>query len=753
MRGIFSNVRIAFGGQVFCTCLLLLVPLTTAKELSAAKASRPGWAGEFLSNPKPGSDDPVGVIGLSDGGVLTVGWHGLIKRWDPQTDTWQVLSKPSQLEFPRLGFVHLEPIAGPHDTTGRWLFAGGFNDLGKQGLALFDLDNRRWLRRTEPFDARIVPAVVRLRDGRVLMIGGRSPEHGPGKEMGSVIGFDGRRLEAMPALKNGRFGHSATLLPDGRVLVVGGMHLSGRVLDSCEIFDPSAMTWTSAAPTGTARTRHAAILLTDGRVLVAGGVGGDGEALRSAEIFDPVTEVWTPIAPLFFPDSEPTGVGLANGDVLLIPTHEGIAVAWADKAQAWVPAGPYHALPWRARPTVLPNGEVVLFNRFGATRWASKTTLDSATSFFGVRNFTETRLRDGRLLLTGGFRNSGKGKRDLVDADIRAGRWPYSGGLGLSEERYPATDAAEIFDFRTGRFEPTGRMLLPRSNHSAIELDDGRVLVVGGNTGLIDAQRPRSMSTAEIWDPVSGRWAALRNEMPDARYAIQAGKFADGKVLFYAIRPQGDDDDNRNGLATAPFQRVGLFEPGRDTFREIPVPPELPHSEKATILGDGRLLVLASGESFLWDVLSGKTMQGAGIPQGYPERWHTVVTRGGKVLFLEWHPRQFDYSHTPQNSRAFFFDPGPMSWTPLPDLPARHLDGNGVAAVDNGSFLVQSESGYHWFDPETVEWHKAVIPTGRAAPPYWSVDGTMPLLLKAAPEVVYMDPTTRQWTVVSPVRR
>lgn len=94
-------------------------------------------------------------------------------------------------------------------------------------------------------------------------------------------------------MRDARFGHTATLLTDGRVLVTGGCcdHLTGRVLSSAELYDERSGRWTTVAGMMTGRQGHTATLLPDGRVLVAGGCGGDGGvcgALDNAEIYTPV---------------------------------------------------------------------------------------------------------------------------------------------------------------------------------------------------------------------------------------------------------------------------------------------------------------------------------------------------------------------------------------------------------------------------------------------------------------------------------
>ncbi|MFY0577796.1 Kelch repeat-containing protein [Cystobacter fuscus] len=89
-------------------------------------------------------------------------------------------------------------------------------------------------------------------------------------------------------LLQGRARHTTTVLPDGKVLVVGG-DFDGTALDSAEVYDPTTGSWSFTGALVHARTDHTASLLPDGKVLVVGGTRGDS-ALDSAEVYDPKTE-------------------------------------------------------------------------------------------------------------------------------------------------------------------------------------------------------------------------------------------------------------------------------------------------------------------------------------------------------------------------------------------------------------------------------------------------------------------------------
>src|SRR2546426_9425377 len=135
-----------------------------------------------------------------------------------------------------------------------------------------------------------------LRDGRVVVIGGTNGV-GP---LASLEIYDPTTRTFSPApsaLAVARQDHTATLLPDGRVLVAGGSDSSGA-LDSGELYDPTAGTVSPAGPLNVPRTLASAALLLDGTVLVAGGQTTTSSDLDSAEVYDAATNAfaWLPAA-------------------------------------------------------------------------------------------------------------------------------------------------------------------------------------------------------------------------------------------------------------------------------------------------------------------------------------------------------------------------------------------------------------------------------------------------------------------------
>jgi hypothetical protein len=112
-----------------------------------------------------------------------------------------------------------------------------------------------------------------------------------------------------------RRGHSATLLEDGKVLIVGGDNQNGAV-SQAEVFDPASQTSALAATSITPRTDHSATRLSNGRVLVIGG-RDQSASLQSTEIYDPVTLSFVVGPSMMRARSGHTATILSDGKILV----------------------------------------------------------------------------------------------------------------------------------------------------------------------------------------------------------------------------------------------------------------------------------------------------------------------------------------------------------------------------------------------------------------------------------------------------
>jgi hypothetical protein len=132
-----------------------------------------------------------------------------------------------------------------------------------------------------------------LADGDVLVVGGVAGGTADPSDTAVVLATAlrwsrARGFSAVASMASPRVGHTATLLPDGRVLVIGGERLDGGMspIASAELFDPRRDAWVPAGELAVARQHHTAALLPDGRVVVIGGqVAGLGTT-AAIEIWD-----------------------------------------------------------------------------------------------------------------------------------------------------------------------------------------------------------------------------------------------------------------------------------------------------------------------------------------------------------------------------------------------------------------------------------------------------------------------------------
>jgi N-acetylneuraminic acid mutarotase len=173
-------------------------------------------------------------------------------------------------------------------------------------------------------------------------------------------------------LPSPRYGHTATLLANGKVLVAGGMGTGFSYLDDCRLFDPSNNTWSPAPHLMHARTSHTATQLVDGSVLVVGGVGpGDdsGGPIYDAERYDPVNNQWTAAGTYSTPRLGHSATLLGNGQVLVVGGETigpggmifyGNCDIYNPTGNSWTAAGSLTTARAYHTATLLPDGDVLV---------------------------------------------------------------------------------------------------------------------------------------------------------------------------------------------------------------------------------------------------------------------------------------------------------------------------------------------------------------------------------------------------------
>ncbi len=133
--------------------------------------------------------------------------------------------------------------------------------------------------------ARVSRTATLLPDGRVLVIGGTSINASAFWRRSGTRRWT--RSVLAGSLAEARDYHTVTLLPDGRVLVIGGAGIAGSYLASAELWDPTTASFGPAGVLAEGRGGHTSTLLPDGRVLIVGGEDNEGNVSTSAEVWDP----------------------------------------------------------------------------------------------------------------------------------------------------------------------------------------------------------------------------------------------------------------------------------------------------------------------------------------------------------------------------------------------------------------------------------------------------------------------------------
>jgi hypothetical protein len=316
------------------------------------------------------------------------------------------------------------------------------------------------------------------------------------------------RAGTMGAARFGRGpGVAAVLLPNGRVLALGG---GGGGAD---IYEPEHSIWTAAHSPLHNRNGQAIALLRDGRVLVAGGSYDDGVDHSTAEIYDPATDRWSWTHPMNRKRSTFDAVTLDDGRVLVAGGEPGRHVSaeiYDPRTSRWEMTGSPHGPDFGATALVLlQDGRVF---RAGGDKGENRPSriaevYDPATgTWTTAAAMTEARayasatvLSDGRVLVVGGAQS-------------------YSGR---------SLPTAELYDPATNTWKPAAAAATARLERSVTALADGRVLVVGGvgPTGY-----PGARSTAELYDPATDTWSPTA-DLAVGRFAHAAVRLADGSVL------------------------------------------------------------------------------------------------------------------------------------------------------------------------------------------------------------------------------
>lgn len=379
-----------------------------------------------------------------------------------------------------------------------------------------------------------------------------------------------------------RFQHSATLLPNGLVLVAGGSD-GANAYKSAELYDPATGTWNSTGAMNFARQNHSATLLSNGKVLVVG-----GDDTNDAEVYDPVIGSWIPTrGTLDMDTSGSTATRLRDGRVLVVQNR---AWLYNPELDNWHEAArpsrhAYHAASLLADGRVLISGGIDQLPY--STRDVSAAQIyDPATDKWSDTgplanprsSHIALTLRSGKVLVAGGGRGGYQNYPNVVEIyDPQSGNWSetgsafnFTGGIygitgtllrsgdallaGGSDGVDGAWNIGELFDATADAWKSPKPPALARDGHTATLLPNNQVLVAGGagcGTSICDSAvlytPPEGVApgidasfTGSWYDPAQGGHGIVLEVLPNNQLA----------ALWFTFDPTGEQQAWFGGVGT-----------------------------------------------------------------------------------------------------------------------------------------------------------------------------------------------------------
>jgi N-acetylneuraminic acid mutarotase len=591
-------------------------------------------------------------------------------------------------------------------------------DASSNALAsaeMYDLASGTWAAAGTLCTARAAHTATHLTNGQVLVIGGYTNSSGGNFATASAELYNpasGTWASTAP-LSGARQSHTATLLPNGKVLVTGGFLFDGTTnvyIASAELYDAVAGVWTNVGAMNTARAFHTATLLTNSHVLVATGWSPCGSCIFWPESYDPSTGTWTSL-PM---TGAPAGSSKYSHPATLLPDGEvlisglGLECETYNNPGAGQWTGSSHSVPNQFSPTatLLADNRVLVAGgddgngNVLANAWTydptstSRGWLSTGSTIYSYKPAAATLLPSGSVLVSGGPGGSpysAPGNAELYDRWSQQ-QWTITGSMNSNRTAHTMTLLAngkvlaaggfwsaymqptiyfascELYDSASGRWTLSGNMNCGRSWHTATLLPNGTVVVAGGRGGTNGA----ILSTTEIYDPPTGQWkigAAMSvprvghtaTLLPDRRILV-AGGTTNGALLGFGSLGGASSSAELYDLATGCWRATSPMNNARE-------------SHTATLLPNGAVLV-AGGYAGVF-LYGSNYLRSAELYNPITETWtlvgslvtaranHSATLLGtGRILIAGgYNPDSNPGSSNHDLSSAEVFDPITRAWS------------------------------------------------------------------------------------------
>ncbi|HEY4273516.1 MAG TPA: kelch repeat-containing protein [Candidatus Udaeobacter sp.] len=338
----------------------------------------------------------------------------------------------------------------------------------------------------------------------------------------------------------GRFSFTATVLQNGKVLVAGGNTPGEIITNTAELYAPATGTFTPTGNMHQARVGFSATRLLNGKVLVEGGASNTQEALKTAELYDPATGTWSTTGNMKEGRQQHSAVLLTDGSVL-------------------VTGGNIDRTPCTVDVCVNTIAESELYSP-STGQWQEVGDMTIPRSFF-----TTTLLANGKVLAVGGRIHTGP---DYFD--------------------YHAIAWADLYDPTTKKWTATGTMSISREDHSAVLLANGQLLVMGGTTVDFNGV---TVASAELYNPATGTWT-ITGSMLQGRERFTATLLQNGQLLVAG----GDYYDGVNGGVLTACE---LYDPTLGTWSATASMDTPRFGAKAVLLRNRQVLEAGGDTDFI----------------------------------------------------------------------------------------------------------------------------------------------------------